>query len=549
MICKDMKYTALYWALRFIETDLDIHTKNYDGYKITIYAEKQKVDYGDKIKCGYNELSRHKDFVVLECIDRLLSNGYKPESIQLFTNDYDILITLENNKKMAIYCEQWGEDYTNAVNNEITDKYDYNVLYTSRLVSGLLEYKNKINKIYSHGIFDSNKKTDFILTKELAPSVEQTNDIDDFDIFEDELLFYHGKKKIVKVPEGITTISASAFWNNTYIEKVILPQSLKRIGGDSFYYCKNLNSICIPKDVWIMGNNPFSGCPKLKLENCSPNFILDDGVLYNKDKTNIIYYEISKKDREYLIPNTVECIGKHCFFGCSNLEKIIIPESVIRLENNPFSGCEKLSVENHSQYYIFENGVIYNKYKSMIVGCLNGTEIEKLVVPETVSLISRNSFWHCNGIKKIVITKNVDRIGYNPFASCTNLLIEGNSNSNFIFIDGLIYDLSETHLLCATDKAVGKNIKIKDSVTHINRGVFSGCKSLENVDLNNVTYIDKSSFTNCIGLTEIYIPDNVTYIGEWTFSYCTNLKKISINKKTTVDKNAFNECPAEIELR
>lgn len=67
----------------------------------------------------------------------------------------------------------------------------------------------------------------------------------------------------------------------------------------------------------------------------------------------------------------------------------------------------------------------------MIVGCLNGSQIDSLRVPETVSLISRNSFWNCKGVKKIVITKNVDRIGYNPFAGCENLIIES-ENDNFV---------------------------------------------------------------------------------------------------------------------
>lgn len=39
MISKDMKYTALYWALRFVENQLDVHEKSYNGYKVTIYAE------------------------------------------------------------------------------------------------------------------------------------------------------------------------------------------------------------------------------------------------------------------------------------------------------------------------------------------------------------------------------------------------------------------------------------------------------------------------------------------------------------------------------
>ena len=278
------------------------------------------------------------------------------------------------------------------------------------------------------------------------------------------------------------------------------------------------------------------------------NEYMEDGVLYDKGKTTLIYFPIKDERRSFSVPDGVICLGKHCFYACDHLHEITVPESVIRFENNPFSGCEHLSLESHTPHYVIENGVIYNKFKTTIVGCLNGSQIDCLRIPETVSLISRNSFWNCKGVKKIVITKTVDRIGYNPFAGCENLIIES-ENDNFVVKNGVVYDKTLTHMLCATDKAIGKEFTLPDGITHINRGVFSGCKSLENIDFNGVTYIDKSSFTNCVGLTDIYVPDTVTYIGEWAFAYCVNLKKVSIGKNTFVDKNAFNECSAVIERR
>ena len=116
-------------------------------------------------------------------------------------------------------------------------------------------------------------------------------------------------------------------------------------------------------------------------------------------------------------------------------------------------------------------------------------------------------------------------------------------------MNGVVYDEEMSHMLCATDIMIGKKFYVPDGVTHINRGVFSGCESLETIDLNKILYIDKSSFTNCKGLTSLVVPDSVKYIGEWAFSYCVNLTYISINKKTYVDKNAFNECPVKIEWR
>lgn len=554
MISMDMKYTALYWALRFVEDDLDVHTKRYGKYKITINAEAQSVDYGPEIKVIGEigeHLTRHKDFVILECIDRLLTKGYSPSEITINGNDGcpDIIV---NNT--AIECEQWGSDYQNKKLSFIPyEGYDVSILYTSRLVSGLLEYKNEIYAVgeaWTHGFFeDAVLPHSFIPHKEMPLALDNADgSLDDFEIYEDDVVSYRGRKSVVYVPEGITTIGASAFWNNTYIEKVVLPSTLQRLGGDCFYYCKKLKEVNIPCKVWIMGNDPFAGCPELEIDNQSPNFVLVDGVLFDSKMTNLIHYSPWKKEKEYQVPNGIICLGKHCFFACDSLEKIVVPSSVIRFENNPFSGCTQLSVENHSPYYHFIDGIIYNKFMTTIIGCLNGTQLDCLVVPESVTLISRNSFWNCKGIKKIVLTKNINRIGYNPFAGCENLVIES-QNSIFRVESGIVYDHDMSHMLCATDIAVGESFTVPDSVRFINRGVFSGCTRLTAIDFNNVTYIDKSSFTNCVALAEIMVSDKVTYIGEWAFSYCTGMKKASISEKTFIDKNAFNECPAVITRR
>ena len=552
MISLDMKYTALYWALGYVEEVADIFCKSYNGYRVKIDAEAQTIDYGQKIIVLSEELhylKRHKDFVILECVDRLLAKGYTPNDIRLVggSGKPDIIVGNFN-----IYCCQWGKDYEIAENNFATEIGNVSVLYTSRLVSGLLEYKNRIclyGKLYNYGFFENG-----ILPFEIKPlntkvaEIEKTWDISDFDIYEDELILYKGKSRVVRVPEGIKTIGPGAFWNNTYVEEVVLPDSLERLGGDCFYYCTALKKTVIPHKVSIMGNNLFAGCPNLSIDNRSPNFVLDDGILYNKDKTRIIYYPILKQEKVFKVPDSVKCIGKHCFYACDNLEKIVIPKSVIKLENNPFSGCTKLSVENSSPHYHFESGVIYNEYKTAVIGCLNGSEIDKLVIPETVTLISRNAFWNCKSVKSIVITENVNRIGYNPFAGCKDLLLESKSTM-FPSKNGIIYNRELTQILCATNKSVGKEFNAPDGVTYIGRSAFSGCEDLQQVNLNNVTYIDKSAFTNCRALEELYITDGVTYIGEWAFAYCVNLRKVSVNRKTVIDKNAFNCCPVNIEWR
>ena len=139
MIAKDMKYTALYWALRFRETAEDVHVKSYNGYRVTIYAEKHYADFGEKIQNGRKyDLNSHKSFVVLECIDRLLTKGYSPEKIMIASDFFDIRLNA-GDSTVGINCFAW-DDYNGGIELGLED---YEVSYTSRLVSGLLEYKGR----------------------------------------------------------------------------------------------------------------------------------------------------------------------------------------------------------------------------------------------------------------------------------------------------------------------------------------------------------------------------------------------------------------------
>jgi len=553
MISLDMKYTSLYWALGYVEEELDIHIKKYLECDISIYAEKQSVDYGNLFDVRNPEckkLIRHKDFVILECIDRLLMKGYTPSEIiidgkegqpDIFVND------------LKIYCCQWGSEYINTLESIEIERIDNGtIIYTSRLVSGLLEYKNIIivnKKLYNYGLFEEN-----IQVHELNPikaksvEIESSANIEDFEINEDELIRYNGKSKIVKVPEGITTIGASAFWDCIFIEEVILPDSLIRIGGDAFYYCKSLKNLTITQNVRILGNNPFAGCPNLKITNSSLHFNLIDGVLYNYDFSNLIHYTISKTNKYFSIPNGVKCLGKHSFYDCKNIEQLTIPETVVKFENNPFSGCENLKiVENKSKYYIIENGIIYNKFKTTIIGCLNTAEILEYVIPDSVTAISRNSFWNCNNVEKIIISKSIKRIGYNPFAGCKKMQLKSN-NPMFIVENGILYNNDFTQIICCPKNSAKGYLKIRNSVKTINRSAFNGCTQLIEIDFNNVSHVDKSAFTNCTLLSIVHLCDKLEYIGEWAFAYCINLRKIDLRKQTVVDKNAFSNSNVELNF-
>lgn len=542
---EDMKYLALYWALRFVETEEDIMVKEYKGgYKITIDAEHQYVDFGNRITMIGNKtlsLTDHKSFVILECVDKLLSMGYLPSEIIIdLQNEFDIYA---NN--LYIKCFEWGH----MDDSNITPKPGtfLSIKYESRLISGIIERKTEIRDgydVFEYGIFDLKKKQPVY---QLRHKISIKTDNKDFVIEDDVFVKYNGNDKKVVIPEGIKAVGPCAFWDNQSIEEVVLPNTLISLGGDAFYNCRNLKKVAIPSKVEEIANNPFAGCPLLSLENHSKNFKLVDDVLFDKKKTILIYYSISKKNEKYKIPYGVSIVGKHSFFMADNLKEVIIPSTVRKLENNPFSGCSKLEVINKSSYINIVNKVIYNRFKSSVLGCINSIETDELIL-EPVKSIGRNSFWNCKGIKKIVLPATLKQIGYNPFVGCSNIHFESHSDE-YVVDDDILFDKNKNKIVCYPAwKAVG-DVYIPESVIALERGAFSGCNRMTGINLHNVNVISKSCFTNCLSLESIYCSDLIKYIGEWAFAYCTALKNISISPKTKVDNNAFSNCNPLIEIR
>ena len=97
------------------------------------------------------------------------------------------------------------------------------------------------------------------------------------------------------IPNGVKKLRNGVFWDHPEIVEVTIPDSVTSLGGETFSDCTNLFKLTIPRNVSAIGDNPFLNCPYLKLKNKSPDFILDGGVLYDREKSRLIYYSISNR--------------------------------------------------------------------------------------------------------------------------------------------------------------------------------------------------------------------------------------------------------------
>ena len=529
-LSKNMKYTALYVAMRFREAEPGLFVKRYgDGTEIKIESDGQKASINGKFAFF---LDTHESFVKLECVNRLLSLGYSLSDFSIPEGDGE-----RGFKGYRVSFVVWDAPFITMTENKTAQ-------YKSRLVSGVLEYKTKIKDgdIFDYGLFE--KKGDCVLRKSKKASYGRQ----DFLIEENRVMRYIGKEKRVVVPEGIEEIESSAFWDNRSIEEVILPETLRNMGGDTFYNCANLRKVNIPASVGNMGNNPFAGCPLIEIENHSKNYVYEDGALYTADRKTLIYCSIKGDSDVFAVPEGVTLIGKHAFYLCDRLKKIVLPTSLEKMENNPFSGCSRLEVENHSKAYFIKDEVIYNGFKTAVVGALNRIKSKHLVLLDGIKTINRNSFWNCKGIEEIVLPESLMDIGYNPFVGCSNIHFVSKT-PYYRVVDDVLYDSKLSKIVCYPAWKAAGDVHIPDSVIALERGAFSGCSNMTSIHLHNVNIINKSCFTNCSSLKEIHCSDLITYIGEWAFAYCSSLERVSVRKGTIIDNNALSNCPAIVEER
>ena len=150
----------------------------------------------------------------------------------------------------------------------------------------------------------------------------------------------------VELPDTVTEIGSYAFHNFLELKKINIPNSVTNIGEFAFYWCDSIISITIPNSVTSIGSFAFSGCSSLTNINVSDNnknYSSIDGVLFNKDKTEIIQYPEEKESKSYKIPNSVTSIGDWEFYICSSLTNITIPESVTSIGECAFASCFSLT--------------------------------------------------------------------------------------------------------------------------------------------------------------------------------------------------------------
>jgi len=142
-----------------------------------------------------------------------------------------------------------------------------------------------------------------------------------------------------------TSMRASAFSGASTLTGITLPDSVTSIGNTAFQGCTSLTNVTIPKSVTSIGNSAFVECSSLIAINVDANnstYSSQDGVLYNKTKTSLIWYPQGKTNTTFTIPDSVTSLENGAFMY-SNLTSVIIPNSVTSIGLATFRLCANLT--------------------------------------------------------------------------------------------------------------------------------------------------------------------------------------------------------------
>jgi hypothetical protein len=325
------------------------------------------------------------------------------------------------------------------------------------------------------------------------------------------------------------------------------------------------------------------------------------GAIPNYDTTALApWHEFPDDIIKIVIDSGVTGVGTNAFYGCALLDSITIPATVTSLGDSVFIGCQNLvsiDVDSTNTAYSSEDGILFNKQKTVIHTYPAGKPETRYNLPATVASIGSLAFAGCSSLDSIAIPSLVTSLGRYAFANCTGLTdvavswnepLDIEADSVFSGVDlsvatlhvpigtralyaaapvwadfgmieeitsgttgSLLWSLSGDTLTISGAGAMPdytlaspapwysfrdsvKTVVIELGVTGIGSYAFYGSDSITSIALSDsVKIIGSLAFAGCHRLDSIAIPDWVTSIGDSVFAGCRNLVSIATGAANT----------------
>lgn len=363
---------------------------------------------------------------------------------------------------------------------------------------------------------------------------------------------YNGSKTAVYyVPSTLKTIEIALKSDSELLHNFVFSgcKNIEKIyctGGNvalDYYEVKNADGVLVDRrlmGVW----GAFLGCDSLTELNLGNNYIVQNGVLYDKNKESLIY--VLKKnnlsgetEKSLILPDTVKEICKSAFADI-NLTSLTIGAELKYIANDTFSSLTSLDLNGNVNFASL-SGIVYTASKTKMLFVPNSVSGD-IVLPSTLTDIPNGIFDKCSGI--------------------TSFSFDGD-NGNYFAYEGLIYNSTKSGLVLIPDAIAGEQ-KLLNTLTNadfskINATSFkivseSGVEEAGEYfsSENGIVYDGKKTKLlfvpkNITG--EITLPNSVTTINEYAFYERSGLTAINIGKNVTeIGKYAFGKISATVNF-
>ncbi len=353
----------------------------------------------------------------------------------------------------------------------------------------------------------------------------------------------------------VTIIAQQAFYMQSDLERVVIPDTVTGISFGAFARCTKLEEITIPESVRYIGRLAFFATPWLAEREETGEMLIVNNILVDAmyvagdvtipDTVTAIAggaFEDNYDLTSVTIPESVTEIGEYAFLNCTNLTTVDVPDSVTFMEAGVFAGCTGLIDATLPAGLTAIPRSTFSGCEALEQVTLPDTltEIETcafyqcsnfagFALPEGLIAIGDGAFYGCNQLQSVVLPDSLESIGDSVYMDCENLeeitipetLMEIGEwtfwntpwmdamaeNDPLIVVNGMLLDGYH----CTGD------VVIPDGITRILGGAFTESKVTSITVPDSVTQIDKEAFTSCALLRQIYIPASVTSIGNYVY--------------------------------
>ena len=280
------------------------------------------------------------------------------------------------------------------------------------------------------------------------------------------------KIKEIIISEGIIELEDNFYKNCMRLNKIILPNSLKKIGAYAFYGSLSLQNIEIPDGVTYLGNFAFGRCRFLKNVKLSNNLeIISNGCFFMSQM------------KEITIPASVEVIRDEAFKSSFELNEVIFEGELPDIEADAFDSCPFL-------YKIICGSKCYGTFDDLKDDILEHKKIRQRV------------FLYPDDLKLDVYKEEIEII-------VVRLGIEEIKDFELAYFPNAF------------------QVVFHETLKKIGRGAFLGCKKLNYINLPaNLEEINPQAFYGCEAIKKLVIPEKIKHIDDETFKYCKSLKKL-----------------------